>query len=110
MKLTVVIPANNEEDSLPPIIRGLVTTLESALIDHEVLVVNDNSSDGTEKVLQELSARFPSVRYVNNYPPNGFAVPCRREDLPCGLIAGGGSPSPRQPASRDGDRSKHCVM
>jgi len=44
----------------------------------KILVVNDNSSDGTEPALRDLAQRYPSVRYVNNLPPNGFGFAVRR--------------------------------
>src|SRR5205085_8211569 len=41
-------------------------------------VVNDNSSDRTERILATLSAADSGVRYVNNLPPNGFGFAVRR--------------------------------
>jgi dolichol-phosphate mannosyltransferase len=55
----------------------LLTALEGAGIDHEILVVNDNSNDGTRDVLLELSARYESVRFIDNPPPNGFGLAVR---------------------------------
>ena len=44
---------------------------------HEILVVNDNSSDGTENVLKSLAVEIPELRYLNNPPPNGFGYAVR---------------------------------
>jgi len=74
MKLSVVIPAHNEQDCLHDTVTAIVTTLQRAQILHEVLIVNDNSKDHTEQVCQELCHAFSTVRYVNNQPPNGFGV------------------------------------
>jgi glycosyltransferase involved in cell wall biosynthesis len=41
-------------------------------------VINDNSSDGTERVLATLSADEIGVRYINNPPPGGFVFAVRR--------------------------------
>jgi dolichol-phosphate mannosyltransferase len=76
--LSVVIPARNEEGQIAATVRTLVATLTRAGIVHEVLVVNDNSCDRTEDILQHLSGELPSVRYVNNQPPNGFGFAVRR--------------------------------
>lgn len=76
-KLSVVIPAHNEQDVIEPTVRALVTALSAENIQHEILVVNDNSKDATESILQKLSAEFPSVRYVNNRPPHGFGFAVR---------------------------------
>ncbi len=77
MKLSVVIPAHNEEGCIESTVSDLVSTLTAELIDHEVLVVNDNSKDATEAILKSLCARFPTVKYFNNDPPNGFGFAVR---------------------------------
>ena len=73
-KLSVLIPAYNEADNLGTTIRNIVAALEDAGITHEILVVNDNSTDGTEQELAELEKTFPTLRYFNNSPPNGFGL------------------------------------
>jgi dolichol-phosphate mannosyltransferase len=78
--LSVVIPAHDEEGHIAETVRRLVTTLSAANINHEILVVNDNSQDRTEDLLRQLHAALPSVRYLNNLPPNGFGFAVR-----CGL-------------------------
>jgi dolichol-phosphate mannosyltransferase len=80
MKLSVVIPAHNEEGCIASTVKDLYETLRHEEIQHEILVINDNSRDSTEKILQELSLIYPTVRYVNNSPPNGFGFAVR-----CGL-------------------------
>jgi dolichol-phosphate mannosyltransferase len=75
--LSVVIPAHNEEGHIEETVRGLVAALQEAAIDHEILVVNDNSADRTEHVLRQLQRELPSVRYINNPPPNGFGFAVR---------------------------------
>ncbi|MHB8876812.1 MAG: glycosyltransferase family 2 protein [Myxococcaceae bacterium] len=78
MKLSVVIPAHNEEGAIGDTVTALITLLCAEEIPHEVLVVNDNSSDGTEALLGQLCARLPTLRYVNNEPPNGFGFAVRK--------------------------------
>lgn len=51
---------------------ALDRTLALHDIPHEILMVNDHSSDGSEVVLTELADRFDAVRWVNNDRPNGF--------------------------------------
>jgi len=71
--LSIVIPAHNEEKSLPITVQAIADHFkEKAVFDFEILVINDNSSDGTEAVLKELEASIPYLRHVNNAPPNGF--------------------------------------
>jgi dolichol-phosphate mannosyltransferase len=74
---SVVIPAHNEAENLAAHVPGLVATLQAAGIEHEILVVNDNSSDATREVLEQLSAQYPSVRFIDNAPPSGFGLAVR---------------------------------
>jgi dolichol-phosphate mannosyltransferase len=76
MKLSVVIPAHNEEGSIAETVDGLTATLSREGIDHEVLVIDDSSQDGTAAVMASISARNPRVRCVpSRYRPGfGFAV------------------------------------
>ena len=75
--LSVVIPAHNEEARVAPTVRDVYQGLAKAGISHEILVVNDNSRDRTQEVLEELRAEIPTLRYVNNEPPNGFGFAVR---------------------------------
>lgn len=77
MKLSVVIPAHNEEGCLESTVSSLVNSLACEQIGHEVLIINDNSSDGTLGVCEALARKFDSVRYLNNRPPNGFGFAVR---------------------------------
>jgi dolichol-phosphate mannosyltransferase len=72
MRISVVIPAHNEEGCLHATVSSIVVALEREDIPHEILIINDNSSDNTLAVCQQLSARYGSVRYLNNRAPNGF--------------------------------------
>ena len=99
MKLSIVIPAHDEEGSIAGTVEPLIRKLSSEDIDHEVLVVNDNSTDRTEAVLEGLKTLYPTFRYVNNPPPNGFGLAVRRGlDLftgdAVGVVMGDGSDSP----------------
>ncbi len=80
MKLSCVIPAHNEEGCLRPTVEKIAQTLLREGIPHEILIVDDNSSDNTLSVCMQLAAELPSVRYVSNQPPNGFGLAVR-----CGL-------------------------
>lgn len=72
MKLSVVIPAYNEAESLEETITELITALENENIAHEVFVVNDNSKDNSLEVLQKLQKQHPTLKFETNAGPNGF--------------------------------------
>ena len=63
MKISVIIPAHNEEGCLYGTVRAIAQTLDLEGIPHEILIVNDNSVDRTIDICQELSETFPRVRY-----------------------------------------------
>ena len=77
MKLSIVIPAYNEEESLTETIQAIYTKLIDENIEHEILVINDNSEDNTILVLQDLSPSIPTLRFLTNGKPNGFGYAVR---------------------------------
>ena len=76
--LSVVIPAHNEQGHIAETVQNLAAALRAAGISYEILLVNDNSSDATERIMAKLSAADPGVRYINNPPPHGFGFAVRR--------------------------------
>lgn len=76
--LSVLIPAHNEEGHIEDAVRGLHTALVAAAIQHEILVVNDNSRDGTRALLDRLATEIRELRVVDNAKPNGFGFAVRR--------------------------------
>ncbi len=75
-KISVVLPAYNERDNLVPLIAGLHASL--AAYDHEIVVVDDNSPDGTAQAIEAL--HDPLVRCIVRTTDRGFANSIR-----CGL-------------------------
>jgi dolichol-phosphate mannosyltransferase len=75
---SVIIPARDEEESLPSTIEDISRTLTAEGVPHEIVVVDDGSSDRTWSVLQDLREKFPTLAPVQNTGPNGFgrAVVC----------------------------------
>jgi dolichol-phosphate mannosyltransferase len=72
VKLSVVIPAHNERESIAATVRAVTAELRGEQIPHEVLVVDDNSSDGTGDVVCRLAAEDASVRCVRSLRKPGF--------------------------------------
>lgn len=77
MKLSIVIPAYNEEAVIEKTVQAFHDELAREKIDHEILVVNDNSKDSTENILKRLEKNIKQLRHVNNTPPNGFGFAVR---------------------------------
>lgn len=77
MKLSIVMPAYNEEESIVETIDQIEEAFSKVNIDHEIFIVNDNSKDGTLAVLEQLAAKYPAVKYETNLGPNGFGYAVR---------------------------------
>ena len=63
--VTVVVPAFNEEASIIPCIRQLSEALQQVTYHHEIIVVNDGSTDKTLERAQSTRVNFPSIRTVD---------------------------------------------
>lgn len=77
MKLSVVIPAQNEEGSVGKTVAGVVAALEREEIDYEVLVIDDGSEDSTAAVVDAISAENPRVRCRPSHYEKGFGMAIR---------------------------------
>ncbi len=69
---SVIIPARDEEDSLPITIAAIDKSFRRENIPHEIVVVDDGSSDGTWELLNNLKEQYPSLAHVQNPGPHGF--------------------------------------
>jgi len=77
MKLSVVIPAYNEAEGIIDTLEKIYAKLSSEKIQHEILVVNDNSKDATLQVLTNLQQMIPTLVVHTNAGPNGFGYAIR---------------------------------
>lgn len=77
MKLSVVIPAHNEEGSIGATVSAVVERLERESIDYEILVIDDASSDTTADVVGGIAARNERVRCLRSHYKNGFGFAVR---------------------------------
>lgn len=57
MKLSLVIPVYNEEQTLPDLVKAIHKALESFTAEWEVIFVDDGSMDGSLRVLKELALK-----------------------------------------------------
>ena len=77
MKLSVVIPAHNEEETVAETVEGIVSTLSREGIEHEVIVVDDSSTDRTASIMNGIEAENPQVRCLPSPFRNGFGFAVR---------------------------------
>jgi dolichol-phosphate mannosyltransferase len=77
MKLSVLIPAHDEAESIGATITALVSVLNRERCSYEVLVIDDASTDGTADVVAEIALTNARVRCVRSHLPSGFGFAVR---------------------------------
>src|SRR5690349_6453872 len=64
----VIVPTYNEKDNLPPLAQRLL----NLPIPVDMLVVDDNSPDGTGEIADDLAAKHPSIHVLHRGEKNGL--------------------------------------
>ena len=70
--LSVVIPARNEAGCIAATVEHLHLELRLQQVPHEIVVVDDGSTDTTWMVLEEIHARIPECKPIQNSGEHGF--------------------------------------
>ncbi|MCX5703352.1 MAG: glycosyltransferase family 2 protein [Candidatus Omnitrophica bacterium] len=70
MKLSIIIPAHNEQDNIADVIKRVEQSLD---IPYELIVVNDHSVDETRNIVEALSRQNGNIKLVENELDKGFA-------------------------------------
>src|SRR5512146_2575318 len=70
--LSVIIPARDEDGCICSTVEHLHLELRLHNVPHEIVVVDDGSTDRTWDVLTELKCRVPELAPVRNEEPHGF--------------------------------------
>ncbi len=70
-KLSVVIPAYNEEHRIAQTLASVSEYLKKQPYDYEILVVNDGSKDSTAKAVLSLESQIPNLRLIDNRENHG---------------------------------------
>src|SRR4051812_26980186 len=73
-RLTIVVPAFNEEAKLPTTVREILAEASLALDAYEVIVVNDGSADRTGAVADQLARDNVAVRVVHQAVNRGVGA------------------------------------
>src|ERR1700741_3307118 len=70
--LSVVIPAHNEEGCIASTVEHLHLELRLQNVPHEIVVVDDGSTDATWQKLLSLREHISTLKPVQNQGPHGF--------------------------------------
>ncbi len=60
--LSIIIPAHNEAERLPPSLEKIDTFLQQQVYSYEVIVVENGSGDGTFRIAQSFTQKLPYLR------------------------------------------------
>ena len=71
--LSVIIPTYNERENMPLIIPALTKVLGKKKIPHEILVMDDDSPDGTSSEVDNLKVKYPKIRCVVRKKDRGLS-------------------------------------
>ncbi|MEM3420749.1 MAG: glycosyltransferase family 2 protein [Candidatus Hadarchaeum sp.] len=63
VKLSIIVPTYNEAENLERLVDGIFNTLKG--VDFELIIVDDNSPDGTGKLADELASKNKNVAVVH---------------------------------------------
>jgi dolichol-phosphate mannosyltransferase len=77
-KLSIVIPARNEEGCIASTVEHLHLELQMQHVPHEIVVVDDGSTDSTWRLLEETAARIGELVPLRNPGPHGFGRAIQR--------------------------------
>lgn len=78
MDLTVVVPAYNEVAAVRPTLEAMAASLGDSGLAHEILVVDDGSTDGTGAELDALATELDTVRVLRNPRNRGYGASLKR--------------------------------
>lgn len=65
MRLSVIVPAYNEQENIRPLHERLVPVLEEVADEYEILFIDDGSTDKTLAIIRELADEDSSVGYIS---------------------------------------------
>ncbi len=61
VKLSIIIPCYNEENTLRQIVHEVLKQIE---LIKEIIIIDDNSSDSSKKIIEELSKENSIIKYI----------------------------------------------
>lgn len=77
MDISVILPTRNEAGGIAECINKIFGTLEREKMTYELLIMDDESTDGTKDIVNKLSKTNGNIRLVNRSPPYGFGYSIR---------------------------------
>ena len=77
IRISIVLPAYNEEENIETAIAEATAASERLVADHEILIVDDGSTDSTAARVRRLAAANPRIRLVEHDRNRGYGEALR---------------------------------
>ena len=78
MKLSIIIPAKDEEGDIENTLFRFHNILKKNNVEHEILIINDHSVDSTLEILSSLKKKVKELKIINNSDKPGFGLAIRQ--------------------------------
>jgi glycosyltransferase involved in cell wall biosynthesis len=75
--ISVVIPAHSEAESIEAVVTGVSDVLDKMGRSHEIIVVNDGSTDATAEIVERLIAANKRVHAIHHATREGYGAAVR---------------------------------
>ena len=63
-EISIVIPVHNEAQNIEFLVKRIIKSMES-IVNYEIVMVNDGSSDNTEEIIKSLLAGLNNFTYIS---------------------------------------------
>lgn len=65
VELSIIIPTYNEKENITPLIEKLFSVFKEKQIKGEIIIVDDNSKDGTGDIVEKLKVKYKSIKILH---------------------------------------------
>lgn len=77
MDISIILPTYNEKENISIIIPKIIHFFEQKKVVFEILVVDDNSPDGTGQAVLDLAQKYKNIRLINRQTKEGIGAALR---------------------------------
>ncbi len=70
-EVSIIIPTYNEKENIKELIPGIENVISSSDIEGEILIIDDNSPDGTGKFAEELNREYKNIKVIHRGKKEG---------------------------------------
>ncbi|KCZ70791.1 glycosyl transferase [Candidatus Methanoperedens nitroreducens] len=71
--ITIIIPTYNEKDNLPIVVDAIFSVFNDNLLQGDIVIVDDNSPDGTGEIADELSIKNNKIKVLHRRRKEGLS-------------------------------------